>query len=82
MADSLFESGLFGHEKGSFTDTAQSRKGMFELSHGGTLFLDEVGDVSPASQDKILRALEERVIRRVSGVEEIPVGTRLVATAN
>ena len=57
MPDSLFESELFGHEKGSFTDATQSRKGMFELSHGGTLFLDEVGDVSPASPAKILRAL-------------------------
>ena len=82
VPDSLFESELFGHEKGSFTDATQSRKGMFELSHGGTLFLDEVGDVSPASQAKILRALEERVIRRVGGVEEIPVDVRLVAATN
>ena len=55
---------------------------MFELSHGGTLFLDEVGDMSPASQAKILRALEERVIRRIGGVEEIPVDVRLVAATN
>ncbi len=82
VPDSLFESELFGHEKGSFTDATQSRKGMFELSHGGTLFLDEVGDMSPASQGKILRALEERVIRRVGGVEEIPVDVRLVAATN
>jgi DNA-binding NtrC family response regulator len=82
VPDGLFESELFGHEKGSFTDATQSRKGMFELSHGGTLFLDEVGDMSPASQAKILRALEERVIRRVGGVEEIPVDVRLVAATN
>ena len=82
VPDSLFESELFGHEKGSFTDAIQSRKGMFELSDGGTLFLDEVGDMSPASQAKILRVLEERVIRRVGGVEEIPVDVRLMAATN
>ena len=82
VPDSLFESELFGHEKGSFTDATQSRKGMFELSDGGTLFLDEVGDMSPASQAKILRVLEERVIRRVGGVEEIPIDVRLVAATN
>ena len=82
VPDSLLESELFGHEKGSFTDATQSRKGMFELSHGGTLLLDEVGDMTPASQSKILRALEERVIRRVGGVEEIPVDVRLVAATN
>jgi len=82
VPDGLFESELFGHEKGSFTDATQTRKGMFELSHSGTLFLDEVGDMSSASQAKILRALEERVIRRVGGVEEIPVDVRLVAATN
>ena len=82
VPDSLLESELFGHEKGAFTDARTTRKGMFEVSDGGTLLLDEVADMSPASQAKILRALEERAIRRVGGVREIPVDVRLLASTN
>ena len=82
VPDTLLESELFGHEKGAFTDARATRKGIFEVSDGGTLLLDEVADMSPASQAKILRALEERAIRRVGGVREIPVDLRLVASTN
>ena len=80
--DALFESELFGHEKGAFTDAEARKPGMFELASGGTLFLDEIADMSSASQAKILRVLEERTLRRVGGVHEIPVDIRLVAATN
>ncbi|MFH1569223.1 MAG: sigma-54 dependent transcriptional regulator [Gemmatimonadota bacterium] len=82
VPDTLFESELFGHEKGAFTDARTTRQGLFEVSHGGTLLLDEVADMSPASQAKILRVLEERHVRRVGGVREIPVDVRLIAATN
>ena len=82
IPDTLFESELFGHEKGAFTDARERKKGMFELGDGGTLFLDEVADMSPASQAKLLRVLEGRTIRRVGGAREIPIDVRMVAATN
>ncbi len=82
VPDSLFESELFGHEKGAFTDAVERKIGMFELGTGGTLFLDEIADMSLPSQAKILRVLEERRLRRVGGVHEVPVDVRLVAATN
>ena len=82
VPDTLFESELFGHEKGAFTDAETRKPGMFELGSGGTLFLDEIADMSAASQAKILRVLEERTLRRVGGLHEIPVDVRLVAATN
>lgn len=82
VPDALFESELFGHEKGAFTDAEARKPGMFELASGGTLFLDEIADMSSASQAKILRVLEERTLLRVGGVHEIPVDVRLVAATN
>jgi len=82
VPDALFESELFGHEKGAFTDARERVKGMFELSSGGSLFLDEIADMSPASQGKLLRTLEGRTIRRVGGAREIPVDVRLIAATN
>ncbi|MBN63785.1 MAG: DNA-binding response regulator, partial [Gemmatimonadetes bacterium] len=82
IPETLFESELFGHERGAFTDAKTSRKGMFELSGGGTLFLDEIGDMSQQAQAKILRALEERQVRRVGGDREISIDVRLVTATH
>src|SRR4029079_18170079 len=67
LQDTLLESELFGHEKGSFTDAKVQKKCLFELAHGGTIFLDEIGDMSPVLQAKLLRALEEKTFRRIGG---------------
>jgi len=82
LPETLLESELFGHEKGSFTGAAERRIGRFELAHTGTLFLDEIGDVPSATQVKLLRVLEEREITRVGGVQSIPVDVRVVAATN
>jgi Nif-specific regulatory protein len=82
LPDSLLESELFGHEKGSFTGATQDRKGRFELADGGTLFLDEIGDVSGAFQAKLLRVLQEREFERVGGTKTIKVDVRLVCATN
>ena len=82
LPDTLLESELFGHMKGSFTDAHQTKKGLFEAAQGGTLFLDEVGETSPAMQVKLLRALQERRIRRVGGNDEIEVDVRVIAATN
>mgnify|MGYP001159223818 FL=1 len=80
--ENLLESELFGHEKGSFTGAVSDKKGLFEIAHGGTLFLDEIGELDIALQAKILRALQEKQIRRVGGVKEIDVDVRVVAATN
>jgi len=82
LAENLLESELFGHEKGAYTGATDRRKGRFELADGGTLFLDEIGEVSPATQVKILRVLEERKFERVGGQETLEVDVRLVAATN
>jgi Response regulator containing CheY-like receiver, AAA-type ATPase, and DNA-binding domains len=73
---------LFGHEKGAFTGAAGRRTGMFEEADKGSLFLDEIGELSLDGQVKLLRALEEKKIRRVGGDQEIPVDVRLIAATN
>ena len=67
IPESLIESQLFGHERGSFTGADQKRIGLFEAAQNGTLFLDEIGDASPDVQKKLLRALQERTIERIGG---------------
>ena len=82
LPETLLESELFGHEKGSFTGAAAQRKGRFELAHGGTLFLDEVGDIPMAMQVKLLRVLQERRFERVGGNQGIEVDVRVIAATN
>ncbi len=82
LPESLAESELFGHEKGSFTDAKEKRIGLFEAADGGTLFLDEIASLSPALQAKALVAIEEGKIRRIGGVGEIHVDARLIAASN
>jgi len=82
FVESLLESELFGHEKGSFTGASSLHKGAFERADGGTLFLDEIGDAPLSVQVKLLRALEEREIRRVGGREVIKVNVRMVSATN
>ncbi len=82
LPENLLESELFGHAKGSFTGAIAEKKGMFEAAGHGTLFLDEVGEMSPWTQVKLLRALQERTIRRVGGNDEIPVDVRIIAATN
>jgi DNA-binding NtrC family response regulator len=80
--ENLLESELFGHEKGSFTGAIADKKGLFEIADGGTLFLDEIGELDISLQAKILRALQEREIRRVGGTKEIEVDVRVVTATN
>ena len=82
LPESLIESELFGYEPGAFTDARAQKKGRFELAHGGTLFLDEVGELSPPTQVKLLRVLQEREFERLGGVRPIKVNVRLVAATN
>ena len=80
--ENLLESELFGHERGSFTGAVGEKKGLFEVADGGTLFLDEIGELDISLQAKILRALQEKQIRRVGGVKEINTDVRVVAATN
>jgi len=82
ITETLFESELFGHEKGAFTDARTTKKGLIEVADGGTLFLDEVGDMSLGSQAKLLRCLEEREFKRVGGTRDIKVDVRVIAATN
>ena len=82
LPETLLESELFGHEKGSFTGAVYSRAGRFELADGGTLFLDEIGDISPTVQVKLLRFLEEREFERVGGNKTFHVDVRIVAATH
>ena len=82
LAESLLESELFGHERGSFTGADRLRRGRFEQAHGGTLFLDEIGEISSATQVKLLNVLQERSFERVGGSETIKVDVRLIAATN
>jgi transcriptional regulator with GAF, ATPase, and Fis domain len=82
VPENLIESELFGHEKGSFTGAIMTRQGLFEMAHGGTLFLDELGELSLDLQPKLLRALEQREIRRVGSSKPIKVDVRVIAATN
>jgi DNA-binding NtrC family response regulator len=82
ITESLFESELFGHEKGAFTDAKAVKKGLMELADRGTLFLDEVSELSTGSQAKILRCLQERAFKRVGGTRDIRVDVRVIAATN
>ncbi len=82
ITESLFESELFGHVKGAFTDARDDRKGKFEAAHKGTLFLDEIGNLSLQSQAKLLRVLQNRYIVRVGSNKPIPVDIRLICATN
>jgi len=82
IPETLMEAELFGHEKGAFTDAKQMKKGLFETANGGTLFLDEIGELSPLLQAKLLRVLEDQVIRRVGGIRDLQVDVRVVAASN
>src|ERR671932_12054 len=80
--ENLLESELFGHEKGSFTGAHAEKKGLFEVADRGTLFLDEIAELDVGMQAKLLRALQERKIRRVGGTRELPVDVRVIAATN
>lgn len=82
IPETLMEAELFGHEKGAFTDAKQMKKGLFEAADGGTLFLDEIGELSPLLQAKLLRVLEDQVIRRVGGIRDMQVNVRVIAASN
>jgi two-component system, NtrC family, response regulator AtoC len=82
IPETLMEAELFGHEKGAFTDAKQMKKGLFEAANGGSLFLDEIGELSPLLQAKLLRVLEDQVIRRVGGIRDMQVDVRVIAASN
>jgi two-component system response regulator HydG len=82
LPETLLESELFGHEKGAFTGAAARKEGRFELAHGGTLFLDEIGDLSPATQAKLLRVLQDGTFERLGGTKTLKVDVRIVTATN
>jgi DNA-binding NtrC family response regulator len=82
ITETLFESEIFGHEKGAFTDAKATKKGLMELADGGTLFLDEVGEIPGASQAKLLRCLQERTFKRVGGTRDLKVDVRVITATN
>jgi two-component system, NtrC family, response regulator AtoC len=82
LSDTLAESELFGHERGAFTDAKESRIGLLEAAEGGTLFLDELPSLSPAVQAKLLKAIEDRTVRRVGGNRTLAIDARIIAATN
>jgi DNA-binding NtrC family response regulator len=82
IPDELFESELFGHTKGAFTDAKQEKMGLFEYAQNGTIFLDEVANLSPSAQSKLLKIVEEKKLRKVGSVEEKDINVRVVAATN
>jgi len=82
LSEELFESELFGHERGAFTGAARMHKGRFERADKGTLFLDEIGDMPPRTQAKLLRVLEQGMIERVGAERELHVDVRVLAATN
>jgi two-component system, NtrC family, response regulator PilR len=82
LPETLLESELFGHERGAFTGAVREKRGLFQEADGGTLFLDEISETTPTMQVKLLRALQEKLIRRVGGNDEMSVDTRIIAATN
>ena len=82
LPENLFESELFGHEKGAFTGATQMRKGKFEESQGGTIFLDEIGDIPPGTQAKLLRVLQEKTVERIGSNKSLSIDARVLAATN
>jgi DNA-binding NtrC family response regulator len=82
LPETLLESELFGHEKGAFTDAKTRKKGLFELAEGGTIFLDEIGEMGVTLQSRLLRVLENKTFRRVGGVRDLRVNTRIISATN
>jgi len=82
IPETLLESELFGHERGSFTGADARRIGRFEQANGGTIFLDEIGDLSPSTQAKLLRVLQEKCLQRLGGRETIPIDARVLAATH
>ncbi|HEY3358903.1 MAG TPA: sigma-54 dependent transcriptional regulator [Polyangia bacterium] len=82
LPENLLESELFGYERGAFTDARQSKRGLFEAADRGTLFLDEVGELTPGTQAKLLKVLEEQVFRRLGGTRDMKVDVRVLAATN
>jgi two-component system response regulator AtoC len=82
LPETLLESELFGHEKGAFTDAKYRKKGLFELGEGGSIFLDEIGEMGITLQSRLLRVIENKTFRRVGGVKDLRVNTRIIAATN
>jgi two-component system, NtrC family, response regulator HydG len=82
LPETLLDSELFGHERGAFTGAEKQRRGRFELADGGTLFLDEISTISPSTQVRLLRVLQERELERVGGEETVPVDVRIIVATN
>ena len=82
LTDTLLESELFGHMKGSFTGATTNKKGLFEAADGGTIFLDEIGDIPPATQVRPLRVLQEGEVKRVGANDTLKVDVRVIAATN
>ena len=82
LPETLLESELFGYEKGAFTDARERKQGLFEIAGDGSIFLDEIGDISPAIQSKLLKVIENRTMRRLGGLRDIPVRARIIAATS
>jgi DNA-binding NtrC family response regulator len=82
LPENLLESELFGHERGAFTGAVRDKKGLFQEADRGTIFLDEIGEMTPSMQVKLLRAIQEKIVRKVGGNEEEPVDVRIIAATN